>query len=113
MWRDLADRYYDLLEEGKVILYPKNSFLQCKFHASRLLTDLSTPSHLTVQTLVPEAKECSKIVLCQTLRCLKADIAYPDRAALQVYYLSKGKVKPANKAYSSVRNDYQLHLDTG
>ncbi|KAL3141009.1 hypothetical protein ABBQ32_005523 [Trebouxia sp. C0010 RCD-2024] len=47
VWRDLADRYYDLLEEGKV------------------------------------------------------------------YYVAKGKVKPANKAYSSVRNDYQLHLDSG
>ena len=33
--------------------------------------------------------------------------------ALQVYYVSKGKVKPANKTYSSVRNDYQLHLDSG
>ena len=32
---------------------------------------------------------------------------------LQVYYISRGKVKPANKAYSSVRNDYQLHLDSG
>lgn len=32
---------------------------------------------------------------------------------LQVYYVAKGKVKPANKAYSSVRNDYQLHLDSG
>ncbi|DBB18305.1 TPA: hypothetical protein ACH3X3_003260 [Trebouxia sp. C0006] len=47
VWRDLADRYYDLLEESKV------------------------------------------------------------------YYVSKGKVKPANKTYSSVRNDYQLHLDSG
>ncbi len=32
---------------------------------------------------------------------------------LQVYYVSRGKVKPANKTYSSVRNDYQLHLDSG
>jgi len=27
--------------------------------------------------------------------------------------VSRGKVKPANKTYSSVRNDYQLHLDSG
>ena len=32
---------------------------------------------------------------------------------LQVYYVSKGKVKPANRQYSSVRNNYQIHLDSG
>ncbi|KAK9861072.1 hypothetical protein WJX84_010968 [Apatococcus fuscideae] len=31
----------------------------------------------------------------------------------KVYYVSKGKVKPANRQYSSVRNDYQIHLDAG
>ena len=30
-----------------------------------------------------------------------------------VYHLSKGKVKPANKAYASVRNDYCLDFGTG
>ena len=45
-----------------------------------------------------------------------ADNAYNTQTSfitLQVYYIAKGKVKPANKAYSSVRNDYQLHLDSG
>ena len=32
---------------------------------------------------------------------------------LQVYYFSKGKVKPANRAYASVRNDYTINLDSG
>jgi replication factor A1 len=27
---------------------------------------------------------------------------------LQVYYISKGNLKPANKKYSSINNDYEL-----
>ena len=34
-------------------------------------------------------------------------------AALQVYVLSRGAVKPANKRYATVRNDYTLHFDNG
>lgn len=30
-----------------------------------------------------------------------------------MYYFSKGKVKPANRAYASVRNDYTINLDSG
>ena len=30
-----------------------------------------------------------------------------------MYYFSKGKVKPANRAYASVRNDYTINLDNG
>ena len=29
----------------------------------------------------------------------------------QVYYFSKGKVKPANRVYSGVRNDYTINFD--
>ncbi len=29
----------------------------------------------------------------------------------QVYYISKGKVKLANRAYASVKNDYAISLD--
>ena len=28
----------------------------------------------------------------------------------QVYYISKGKLKPANKKFSSIKNDYELTL---
>ena len=31
----------------------------------------------------------------------------------QVYYISRGKVKPANKAFAAVRNDYTINLDNG
>ena len=34
-------------------------------------------------------------------------------AALQVYYFSRGKVKPANRNFSTVRNDYTINLDNG
>ena len=30
---------------------------------------------------------------------------------LQVYYFSKFQVKPANKQYATVKNDYELHFD--
>jgi hypothetical protein len=30
-----------------------------------------------------------------------------------VYYISRGKVKPANKAFAAVRNDYTINLDNG
>lgn len=49
---------------------------------------------------------------CGTAADTECD-ALTSRMPLQVYYVAKGKVKPANKAYSSVRNDYQLHLDSG
>lgn len=29
----------------------------------------------------------------------------------QVYYFSKFQVKPANKQYATVKNDYELHFD--
>ena len=29
----------------------------------------------------------------------------------QVYYFSKGKVKPANRNFSGVRNDYTINFD--
>lgn len=32
---------------------------------------------------------------------------------LQVYYFSRGKVKPANRNFSTVRNDYTINLDNG
>ena len=28
----------------------------------------------------------------------------------QIYYISKARVKPANKQYSSLKNDYELFL---
>lgn len=31
----------------------------------------------------------------------------------QVYWISRGKVKPANRTYSTVRNDYTISLDNG
>lgn len=31
---------------------------------------------------------------------------------LQVYYFSNFSVKPANKQYTTVRNDYQLNFDS-
>ena len=31
----------------------------------------------------------------------------------QVYWISRGKVKPANRNYSTVRNDYTISLDNG
>ncbi len=31
--------------------------------------------------------------------------------AQQVYYFSKFTVKPANKQYATVKNDYELHFD--
>jgi replication factor A1 len=37
-----------------------------------------------------------------------ADRLHPALAVDGIYYFSKGKVKPANKAYSNVRNDYCL-----
>lgn len=30
-----------------------------------------------------------------------------------MYFISRGKVKPANKAFAAVRNDYTIHLDNG
>ena len=38
---------------------------------------------------------------------------HPDShcACEQVYYISKGKVKLANRAYASVKNDYTISLD--
>ena len=37
----------------------------------------------------------------------------PVSAMLQVYYFSRGKVKPANRNFSTVRNDYTINLDNG
>jgi hypothetical protein len=31
----------------------------------------------------------------------------------QVFWVSRGKVKPANRQYSAVRNDYTINLDNG
>ena len=31
--------------------------------------------------------------------------------SLQVYYVSRGRLKPANKKFSSVRNDYELNMN--
>jgi hypothetical protein len=35
----------------------------------------------------------------------------PTTNNTQVYYFTNFSVKPANKQYASVRNDYELHLD--
>ena len=37
----------------------------------------------------------------------------PGYAVPQVYYFSRGKVKPANRNFSTVRNDYTINLDNG
>lgn len=58
------------------------------------------PSLLAVGPMVVE---CHK--LPQLLQ-LNAAVAH-----LQVYYLSRGKVKPANRAYAGVRNDYTINFD--
>ena len=29
-------------------------------------------------------------------------------SSFQVYYISRGRLKPANKQYSSLKNDYEL-----
>lgn len=42
-----------------------------------------------------------------------ADKYYPELEEGKVYYFSKGKVKPANRAYAAVRNDYTINLDAG
>ena len=42
-----------------------------------------------------------------------ADEYYSKLEEGKVYYFSKGKVKPANRAYAAVRNDYTISLDAG
>ncbi len=32
---------------------------------------------------------------------------------MQVYFISRGRVKPANKNFAAVRNDYTINLDNG
>ena len=42
-----------------------------------------------------------------------ADEYYSKLEEGKVYYFSKGKVKPANRAYAAVRNDYTISMETG
>ena len=42
-----------------------------------------------------------------------ADQHYDSLAEGKVYLFSRGKVKPADKRYSAVRNEYQINLDAG
>lgn len=42
-----------------------------------------------------------------------ADRCYDALEEGRVYTLARGAVKPANKKFSSVRNDYTLHFDAG
>lgn len=42
-----------------------------------------------------------------------ADRWFDDLEDGKVYVLSRGAVKPANKRYATVRNDYTLHFDNG
>ena len=122
VWRDLADRYYDLLEEGKASVCPHTvptllliltnmhtlggTFLReahCPWGLLLILTDML----ILVLTLLAGPRSIKKRCMWSTV------IRKKEKRMLQVYYVAKGKVKPANKAYSSVRNDYQLHLDSG
>jgi len=40
-----------------------------------------------------------------------AEMFFPIFQTDEVYYISKGKLKPANKKYSSIKNEYELTLD--
>lgn len=41
-----------------------------------------------------------------------ADKFYPQLEEGKVYYFSRFSVKPANRSYSNIRNDYEAHFDT-
>ena len=32
------------------------------------------------------------------------------RGSVQIYFISRGKLRPANKQYSSIKNDYELNM---
>lgn len=53
---------------------------------------------------------CGKTKVAVVTKLLIARAPTPLVSA-QVYLLSRGKVKPANKAYSTVRNDYSINFD--
>ena len=70
LWREVAQKYFEVLEEGKVSAIKKGA----------------------------EAMHGSRRLFC----------FLNDNFGLQVYYISKAGLKPTNKTYSSIPNDYQL-----
>lgn len=95
LWRDVADQWYEAIGEGKV----------------------TSQRHAAVHPPIS-----ARWILCQVLRTghsllnafkMPQILCGQDQYKVllpQVYLISKGKVKPANKAYTSSRNDYAIDL---
>jgi hypothetical protein len=98
-WREAADRADELLQEGKVGGWPSSR--STYWQAGSLL--VAGASGCRTSPLLPAGAPA----------CLLNPPACPPFPAphLQVYVLGRGNVKPADKRYSRVRNDYALHFD--
>ena len=107
LWGDFADKHHDTLEEGKV-RRPK-LFDRCQY------TDL-LGLICGINVTLADTRNDSLVERCvhsshsATPQQLKLALSPLD---CQVYYISRGKVKPANKAFAAVRNDYTINLDNG
>ncbi len=78
----------------------------CCTHSAALCSQLRPLLNAAVNAL-PTSFTCSVLVRL---------LVVPDKLTTlhcgQVYIFGRGNVKPADKRYSRVRNDYALHFDT-
>ena len=104
MWREVADKCHPLLEEGNS--YSPPMIQQDAQHR----TMRSEPDVRTVR-LLSMTRPLQGTAIEATMWREVADKYHPLLEEGKVYFFSRGKVKPANKNFSAVRNDYTISFD--
>lgn len=95
LWRGVADKFYDHIEEGQV---RKDPYHLPHFAHGRWPENYH-PSTEWCQPLLPKV----------LLRSSAPDALLP----MQVYYFRRGTVKLSQGKFKSARNDYIISMDTG
>ena len=107
----MADQWFDQIGEGKVLSI---SLPGCAIACGTRIMPLKFP-HPPVH-VINALRKLGKQSLwgglhhCQAQTCHALAYGQLMLLLLQVYLISKGRVKPANKAYATARNDYAIDL---
>lgn len=110
MWREAADKFWDIFQlqkVGQMTLLTQQSGIS---HSS-FLSAVCTPFLSVFPTLVVLSQDLPECYIAD----LKFQLSSPIRKGhvsfiWQVYYISGGQLKMANKKFASVKNDYELNL---
>lgn len=129
-WREAADKYFDSLQEGKVCQggvtgTSAAQWATVQYRASMLaagcITLISHGYAHGTAIAVTDKDPCAKVlsgkqdmfVIDECMPWSQQEVLNAAVARIaQVYYFTNFSVKPANKQYATVRNDYQLNFDS-